>query len=79
MSSSSLPSMNSDIVLGLSHNSSASSIMFYLNVDEPLVLDKADLRALAARHKLRIDRLDQPLVVTGVGIAAAEPRTPAID
>ena len=53
--------------------------MFYLNVDEPFVLDRADLTALAARHKLRIDRLDQPLVVTALGIATDEPRTPVID
>ena len=66
-------------LLGLSHNPSASSIMFYLNVEEPFVLDKADLRALAARHKLRIDSLDQTLVVSGLRIAADEPRTPAID
>lgn len=50
-------------LLGLPHNPSASSIMFYLNVDEPFVLDKADLTALAAIHKLRIDGLDQPLPV----------------
>jgi hypothetical protein len=57
-------------VLGLHHNSSASSIMFYLNVDEPFVLDAADLRALAARHKLRVERLDQPLPITARGLPA---------
>jgi hypothetical protein len=51
-------------VLGLPHNSSASSIMFYLHLDEPFVLDSADVRALAARHQLRVHRLDQPLMVT---------------
>ena len=61
-------------VLGLPHNSSASSIMFYLNVDEPFVLDSADLRALAARHKLRVDRLDQPLMVTPRAVPAVDPR-----
>jgi len=66
-------------LLGLSHNPSASSIMFYLNVDEPFVLDKADLSALAACHKLRVDHFDQPVAVTTLGIAAAELRTSAID
>ena len=61
-------------IFGLPHNSSASSIMFYLQVDGPLILDRADLMALAAHHKLRIDRLDQPLVVTGSRMAAADPR-----
>ncbi len=52
-------------LLGLPHNSSASSIMYYLSVDEPLVLDEADLRELAGRHRLRVDRLDRPVVVAG--------------
>lgn len=51
-------------LFGLPHNSSASSIMFYLKVDERFVLDSADLRALAARHKLRIHQIDQPFLVT---------------
>jgi len=40
-------------VFGLPHNSRASSIMYYLNIDGPYVLDEADLRALDARHRLR--------------------------
>ena len=66
-------------VFGLPHNSSASSIMFYLNVDEPFVLDEVDLRALAARHVLRIDRADRHLAVTAPGLTTAEPRAPALN
>lgn len=51
-------------VLGLPHNPSAWSIMYYLKLAEPLLLNQADLRALAMRHKLRVSRLDQPLPVT---------------
>ena len=51
-------------LLGLPHNSSACSVMFYLQVDEPLVLNKADLRELSARHELLVERLDEPLPVT---------------
>jgi hypothetical protein len=61
-------------MFALPYNSSASSIMFDLQLDGPLILDRTDLMALATRHKLRIDRLDQPLVVTGSRMAAAEPR-----
>ena len=51
-------------VLGLPHNASASSVMFYLQVDEPFLLNTDDLRALASRHQLRVDRLDKPVAVT---------------
>lgn len=57
-------------LFGLPHNSSASSIMFYLQVDGPLVLDSADLRELAVRHKLRIPRVNQPFLVTAPASAA---------
>jgi len=61
-------------LLGLPHNSSARSVMFYLRVDEPFVLNKADLGELAARHKLRVNRLDQPLPVTALVFSAANRR-----
>ena len=51
-------------LLGLPHNSNACSIMYYLEVDEPFVLNQDDLTALAARHKLRVNRLDEPLAIT---------------
>ena len=66
-------------VFGLPHNSNASSIMFYLNVDEPFALDSADLAALASRHKLRIDGLDQPFPVTAPGAVAAGPRARVVN
>lgn len=40
-------------VLGLRHNSNASSVMYFLALDGPVFLDSADLAALAARHRLR--------------------------
>lgn len=40
-------------LLGLPHNPSGSSVMFFLRVDGPVWLDASDLEALASRHKLR--------------------------
>jgi hypothetical protein len=40
-------------LLGLPHNPSASSVMFFLKLDDSALLDAADLHALADRHKLR--------------------------
>ena len=40
-------------LLGLPHNPSGSSVMFFLKVEGSLSLDEADLEALASRHKLR--------------------------
>ncbi len=40
-------------LLGLPHNPSGSSVMFFLELDDPVFLDVADLNALAVRHKLR--------------------------
>jgi hypothetical protein len=40
-------------LLGLPHNPSGSSVMFFLNLDDSVSLDATDLTALAARHKLR--------------------------
>ena len=40
-------------LLGLPHNPSGSSVMFFLGLDEAVSLDAADLDALASRHKLR--------------------------
>jgi Matrixin len=52
-------------MLGLPHNPSAWSVMFYLSLDASVSLDTADLASLAARHKLRVAKLDKPLAVTG--------------
>lgn len=40
-------------LLGLPHSSNASSVMYFLSLDGPSFLDRADLGALVERHKLR--------------------------
>ena len=40
-------------LLGLPHNPSGSSVMFFLDLDDSVPLDAADLAALASRHKMR--------------------------
>ena len=40
-------------VLGLPHSANASSVMYFLRLDGPAILDRIDLAALAAHHKLR--------------------------
>ena len=40
-------------LLGLGHSPSARSVMYFFDMDSPIALDAVDLRALAARHKLR--------------------------
>ena len=40
-------------LLGLTHNTRTSSIMYYLQDDKPASLDAADLEALTLRHQLR--------------------------
>jgi len=42
-------------LLGLTHNPSPGSIMFYLELDKPASLEPADLDALAVRHRLRTE------------------------
>lgn len=42
-------------LLGLPHNPSGSSVMFFLELEDSVSLDAADLNALAERHKLRAD------------------------
>jgi hypothetical protein len=49
-------------MLGLPHNPSARSVMYYLSLDGVLLLDSADLAALSARHKLRVAP-DKPHIV----------------
>jgi len=66
-------------LFGLPHNSSAWSVMFYLQVDGPLVLNESDLGDLAACHKLRVNRLDQPLPVAAPTFSAADRRTSKAD
>ena len=48
-------------ILGLKHNPSPNSVMYYLDLRGREVLDRSDLLALAARHKLRIASLEKPV------------------
>ncbi len=41
-------------ILGLKHNRNRNSVMYYLDLREREVLDRSDLAALAAHHKLRV-------------------------
>ena len=50
-------------LLGLAHNPSARSVMYYLCLDGAVLLDAADLAALAAHHRLRAGRPDTALTV----------------
>ena len=59
-------------VFGLPHNRSSRSVMFFLGGGGPFWLDAADLEALAARHKLRADRVKPVLVPTSEPAAAME-------
>ena len=40
-------------LLGLGHNPDTASVMYFFDLDSPVALDAADLRALAGKHKLR--------------------------
>ncbi len=53
-------------MLGLQHNSSVGSVMYFFDLDGPECLDPVDLAALAERHKLRIATLG-----TAVSIGAS--------
>jgi matrixin len=65
-------------VLGLQHNPSARSVMYFLGLDASVLLDESDLTSLAARHKLRDSRLGQRLVYIGgvQSLAGADARRP---
>ena len=49
-------------LLGLQHNPSASSIMYFLDIDATSKLDRTDLNALSQRHTLRRPMLSSPAV-----------------
>jgi hypothetical protein len=50
-------------MLGLKHNPSVRSVMYYLDLEGTEVLDPTDLATLAVRHKLRIASLTEPITV----------------
>lgn len=51
-------------ILGLKHNPNRDSVMYYLDLRGREVLDRSDLAALAARHKLRIASVEKPVRIT---------------
>jgi len=50
-------------MLGLKHNPSAHSVMYYLDLEGSEVLDETDLAMLAGRHKMRVASLTEPITV----------------
>jgi hypothetical protein len=50
-------------MLGLKHNPSIHSVMYYLDLEGTEVLDPSDLATLAVHHKLRIASLSIPIAV----------------
>ena len=50
-------------ILGLKHNPSTHSVMYYLDLEGSEVLDQTDLTTLAVRHKLRVASLTDPIAV----------------
>ena len=50
-------------MLGLKHNPSMHSVMYYLDLEGTEVLDPTDLATLAMRHKLRVTSLSEPIAV----------------
>lgn len=50
-------------MLGLRHNPNPSSVMYYIDLEGPEVLDSCDLASLAARHTLRIGLVHAPIPV----------------
>jgi hypothetical protein len=51
-------------MLGLKHNPSVHSVMYYLDLQGSEVLDQTDLTMLAGRHKLKVASLSEPIAVT---------------
>jgi hypothetical protein len=51
-------------MLGLKHNPSVRSVMYYLDLQGSEVLDQTDLTMLAGHHKLKVSSLSEPIAVT---------------
>jgi predicted Zn-dependent protease len=54
-------------ILGLKHNESSRSVMYFLNVNGTAVLDGKDIRELSRRHKLRPEVLEKSLLPIQAG------------
>jgi hypothetical protein len=50
-------------MLGLKHNPSIHSVMYYLDLQGNEVLDESDLTTLAEHHKLKVGSLNEPVAV----------------
>lgn len=50
-------------MLGLRHNPNPNSVMYYIDLEGPEVLDSNDLTSLAAHHKLRLEMSRAPIPV----------------
>lgn len=50
-------------MLGLRHNPNPGSVMYYIDLEGPEVLDGYDLTTLAVHHKLRLDIGEPPIPV----------------
>lgn len=57
-------------MLGLKHNSSARSVMYYLDLEGQEYLDTADIALLSSRHKMRFDAHERIPVVRTESIAS---------
>lgn len=55
-------------MLGLKHNASSRSIMYFLNVDGDECLDREDILELSAHHELR------PATISEIPIQAVQPK-----
>jgi hypothetical protein len=51
-------------MLGLKHNPSTKSVMYYLDLEGTEVLDQSDIATLASHHKLRTAALMAPITVS---------------
>jgi predicted Zn-dependent protease len=56
-------------MLGLRHNPNPESVMYYIDLEGPEVLDAYDLKSLAAHHTLRLDVSRAPIPVTSRSIS----------
>jgi hypothetical protein len=55
-------------ILGLKHNESSRSVMYFLNLNGTAVLDGKDIRELSRRHKLRPKVLEKSLLPIQAGL-----------
>jgi Matrixin len=60
-------------MLGLQHNPSAESVMYFLNLEGKETLDDTDLAFLATRHRLRNNPARETLGSVGAGVFRATP------